>query len=101
MGLLIANDLRNIGCHETKRDSQLIDAALLWLNKRILEGQKPDVHRVRDMCVEAVRQVRRRRAEAMARSRHRGDLLDVTIRVILYLCKRYRVGKIRLLSLDK
>ncbi|KAH8880998.1 hypothetical protein GQ53DRAFT_889235 [Thozetella sp. PMI_491] len=66
MGLLIANDLGNPEHSETRSDSQLVDAALVWLNERISEGQKDDVRVLRDVCVEAVREVRRKRAEAIA-----------------------------------
>ncbi len=78
MGLLIANDLCNLKHDETQLDSQLVHAALLWLNERVNEGMKADVRVVRDVCVEAVREVQRRRAEVIAMA-HGDDLWSRTV----------------------
>lgn len=66
MGLLIANDLSFLEHNQTQLDSHLIDAALLWLNECVSEDQEEDVRVLRDVCTEAVREVRRKRAEAAA-----------------------------------
>lgn len=66
MGLLIANDLSYLEHDQMQQDSHLADMALEWLGDRVSEGQKPDVHALLDVCAEAVRVVRQRRAEAIA-----------------------------------
>ncbi len=51
MGLLIANDLCNLEHDETQLDSQLIDAALLWLNEAVSRGPKGGRSSGSGMCV--------------------------------------------------
>lgn len=66
MGLLIANDLSHLEHDQMQQDSHLADLALEWLKNRASEDQTSDIQMLLDVCGEAIRVVRQRRAEAIA-----------------------------------
>ncbi|KAH7383063.1 fungal-specific transcription factor domain-containing protein [Cadophora sp. MPI-SDFR-AT-0126] len=72
MVLLIANDLCHLDHSEMYKDSELVDAALLWLDVKAINDQREDLRALQDVCFNAVREVRRRRAQAIAMIQHNG-----------------------------
>ncbi|KAK9323870.1 fungal-specific transcription factor domain-protein [Lipomyces orientalis] len=69
MVLLMANNLSNLRHDHIQLDSLLVDAALLWLNEVSNEIQKEEVQVLQNVCAEIVREVRRRRTEAITITR--------------------------------
>ncbi|KAJ3546382.1 hypothetical protein NM208_g2025 [Fusarium decemcellulare] len=65
MVLLTVNNLHNVQHDKIQIDSQLVDVALLWLNNVPEEVQSEQVWVLRDVCAEAIRQVRWKHAEAI------------------------------------
>jgi len=81
MVLLIANNLNNLQHDKIQLDSQLVDAALLWPKEVSNEIQKEEVRLLRNLCAEIVREMRRKRTEAIALTRGGSlfsNLLDST-----------------------
>ncbi|QYS95027.1 Zn(2)-C6 fungal-type domain-containing protein [Trichoderma simmonsii] len=62
MMVLVTNNLRNLLHHRIQLDSQLVDKALQWLKAGAEETQREDVRILRDICVDIVQRVERKRA---------------------------------------
>lgn len=62
MMVLVTNNLRNVLHHRIQLDSQLVDQALQWLKAGAEETQREDVRVLRDICVDIVQRVERKRA---------------------------------------
>ena len=60
--VLVTNNLRNLLHHRIQLDSQLVDTALQWLKAGAEETQREDVRILRDICVDIVQRVERKRA---------------------------------------
>ncbi|KAL7915341.1 fungal-specific transcription factor domain-containing protein [Trichoderma velutinum] len=71
MMILVTNNLRNLLHHRIQLDSQLVDNALQWLKAGGDETEREDVRILRDICMDIVQRVERKRAGSvlMARSR--------------------------------
>lgn len=62
MMVLVTNNLRNLLHNQIQLDSQLVDKALQWLKAGAEETQREDVRILRDICVDIVQRVERKRA---------------------------------------